>query len=1048
VTLSDLSIRRPIFTWMIMLALLVFGALGYGRLGVDQFPTMEFPILSVTAELEGASPEGMEEDVTDVLEEQLNTIAGVRSIKSTSFQGTSIIAVEFVLGTDLDVVAQDVRDKVASVRRFLPPEMDAPVVGRFNPNDQPILWIPFETNRTAVDASEYMRRQVKPVFETIEGVAGIALFGRLDRNIRIWLDGDELRARGLSASDILAALRRENVERPGGLIESSEMEYGVKTTAEFRTVKALEGLIVARGGEAPVYLRDVGWVEDGAEDRRMIARYNGAPSVGIGIRKQSGGNAVEIVDEVKRRLAQIRTILPSGIDIDMEGSDGFVDFSQSVREAVSETEFTLIMGALLAVFTVFVFLRRVRPTLVIATAIPISLVATFGLVWLAGYTLNTMTLLGLTLAVGVVIDDAIVVLENIERHREAGEEAHRAASNGTREIAFAATAATISVAAVFLPVVFVEGMVGSFLGSFGLTVAGSVLVSLFVALTLTPMLAARIPPAKQHSHGSVYHRLEAGFAHLESGYRRTLAWTLGHRGATIGLALAAFALAFVFGRQLGFEFFPPADEGIFFAKFETPQGTALGTSLEYLQRDEAWMLAQPEVAGVFSAVGFTGPRAPARPNEGMMFGTLVPRDARTRSVQEFLAAGRQALGRIPGRTIRLFNPAEMMRGGAHSGAFEVQIRGNLPLQDLDRLSDELIAGLEQRAGFVDLDKSLKLGLPELQVFPDREKAAALGVDANTIATAIRLMIGGMDVGVFKEAGLRYDIRMRLAEASRSNPEAIGRLYVRDRDGGIAELRNLIDVQMGAAPSAITRTDRQRSVTISANLEGKTLGAASAEAREVAREILPEEATLALTGRAQDMAESVAQFGLAIGLGILVVYMVLAAQFDSLIHPLTVMLALPLAMVGALGGLLVFGQTINLFSMIGIILLFGLVTKNSILLVDYANQLRAGGMDKLTAIQTAAPIRMRPVLMTAISMIFGVLPAALGLGPGSETRVPLAIATATGMLSSTVLTLLVVPVFYLVFDDIGDAVKRSFRRAQAVPVSSTSSDWSSSSSARS
>ncbi len=1026
-TLSDLSIQRPIFTWMIMLALIVFGVLGYNRLGIDQFPTMEFPVLTVTAELEGASPEGMEEDVTDVLEEQLNTIAGVRSIKSTSFHGTSIVTVEFVLGTDLDIVAQEVRDKVAGARRFLPSEVDPPVVGHFNPNDQPILWLPFQTERTPVDTSEYIRRQIKPVFETIPQVAGVALFGRRDRNIRIWLDGDELRARGLAAGDVLAALRREHVERPGGLIESDAMEYGVKTVAEFRDIEELAGLIVSRRNGAPVYLRDVGRVEDGSEDIRVIARFDGHPSVGIGVRKQSGGNVVAIVDEVHRRLGQIRAVLPAGIDIDLDSREAFVDFSQSIREAVDETKFTLVLGALLAVFTVFVFLRRTRPTLVIATAIPISRIATFGLVWLAGYTLNTMTLLGLTLAVGIVIDDAIVVLENIERHREAGEPARVAAEKGTREIAFAATAATISVAAVFLPVVFVEGMVGSFLGSFGLTVAGSVVISLFVALTLTPMLAARIPPPRERRKGSLYHRLEVGFERLEAGYRRALGWTLGHRRATIGIAFLSFVVAIFFGSRLETEFFPPADEGIFFAKMETPQGTALETSIEYLKRDEAWMLEQPEVAGLFSAVGFTGPQAPARPNEGMMFGTLVPRGERDRSVQEILAEGRKALGRIPGRTIRLFNPAEMMRGGAQAGAFEVQIRGNLPLEELDRLSDEFIQALAVREGFVDLDKSLKLGLPELQVVLDREKAAALGVDADTIATAIRLMIGGMDVGVFKEAGLRYDIRMRLEKEGRSDPEAIGRLYVRARDGGVVELRNLVDVKLAAAPSAITRTDRQRSVTISANLEGKTLGAAIVDAREIAAEILPEQAVVVLSGRAQDLAASVNQFGLAIGLGILVVYMVLAAQFDSLIHPLTVMLALPLAMVGALGGLWIFGQTINLFSMIGIILLFGLVTKNSILLVDYANQLRAQGMDKVEAMRTAAPVRMRPVLMTAISMIFGVLPAALGIGPGAETRVPLATATATGMLSSTVLTLLVVPVFYIVFDDIGDFVKARFRR---------------------
>jgi HAE1 family hydrophobic/amphiphilic exporter-1 len=912
---------------------------------------------------------------------------------------------------------------------MLPAEMDPPVVGRFNANDQPILWLPFQTDRTPVEASEYIRRHVKPVFETIPGVAGIALFGRRDRNIRIWLDGDELRARGLAAGDVLAALRREHVERPGGLIESAEVEYAVKTDAEFDTLEELEGLIIARQGDVPVHLRDVGRVEDGSDDVRVISRYNGVTTVGIGVRKQSGGNAVAIVDEVNRRLSQIRETLPAGIDIDLEGSAGFVDFSTSIREAVAETEFTLVLGALLAVFTVFVFLRRLRPTLVIAAAIPISLVATFGLVWMAGYTLNTMTLLGMTLAVGIVIDDAIVVLENIERHRESGKPPDEAAAAGTKEIAFAATAATISVAAVFIPVVFVEGIVGSFLGSFGLTVAGSVLISLFVALTLTPMLAARIPPPPVRERGSVYHRLEVGFQKLEASYRRALDWALEHRWATVALALSSLALAVVFASRLGLEFFPPADEGIFFARMETPQGTALETSLAYLEADEAWMLAQPEVAGVFSAVGYTGPRAPARANEGMMFGTLVPRGERSRTVTEILAEARKELTPIPGRTIRLFNPAEMMRGGGNSGAFEVQIRGNLPLEELNEISDDFIAALEAKGGFVDLDRSLKLGLPEVQVVPDREKASALGVDAESVATAVRLMIGGMDVGVFKEAGRRYDIRMRLEEANRSDPDSIGRLYVRGRDGQPVELRNLIDLKLGAAPSAITRTDRQRSVTISANLDGKTLGTAIRDARQVAAEVLPEDATLALSGRAEDLASSFAQFGLAIGLGLLVVYMVLAAQFESLIHPLTVMLALPLAMVGALGGLWIFGQTLNIFSMIGIILLFGLVTKNSILLVDYANQLRDQGMDKLEAMRQAAPVRMRPVLMTAISMIFGVLPAALGLGPGAETRVPLAVATATGMLSSTILTLLVVPVIYVSLEDVGQAIKRRLRRSR-------------------
>jgi hydrophobe/amphiphile efflux-1 (HAE1) family protein len=1021
VTLSDLSIERPVLTWMMILALIVFGVLGYNRLGMDQFPSMDLPVLSVIATLEGADPEGMEEDVTDVLEEQLGTIAGVRSITSTTFPGATQIAVEFQLGTDLDIAAQKVRDKIASVRRELPAEMDPPTVMDFDFNDQPILWIPFRSELSPVAASEFVRREVTPIFETIPGVVGVATFGRMDRTIRIWLDGDELRARGLSAGDVLEALHREHVEAPGGVVESSKVEYGVKTDAEFRSLAELERMVVAHVDGAPVHLSDVARVEDGTEDARTIHRYNGQPTVGIGVRKQSGGNAVAIVDEVYRRLDHIKTLLPEGLSVDEDVA--FIDFSAEIREAVAETEFTLVFGALLAVLTVFVFLRRTRPTLIVATAIPISLIASFGLVWLADYTLNTMTLLGMTLAVGVVIDDAIVVLENIERHREQGEDAYTAARRGTREIAFAATAATVSVAAVFVPVVFVEGIVGSFLGPFGVTVAGSVMISLFVALTLTPMLAARMKPPAERSHGSIYHRLEQIFEALEVAYGRALDWTLAHRGRTIAIALVAFAVAIGFGRNLEGELFPSADESLFFARLEAAPGTSMEATLEYLARDEAWFLAQPEVAGMFSAIGDDGPDGIGRANEGMMFGTLVPREARERTVQELLRDARETLGSVPGRQIRIFNPAEMMRSGTQSAAMELEIRGNLPLEDLAAWSDRLMERLSEHSGFVDLDRSLKLGLPELRVIPDREKAAALGVDGRTLAEAVQMMIGGMDVGVFKEAGRRYDIRMRLEPGDRDDPESIQRLYVRSRDGDVVELRNVIRTELGAAPSAITRHDRQRSVTISANLDGIKLDEAVRVALQAGEEILPDNVHLSLGGNAEQMAESFEQAGIAIGLGVLVIFMVLAAQFESWVHPLTVMLALPLAMTGALGGLWIFGHSLNLFSLIGIILLFGLVTKNSILLVDYALQLRAQGMDTVEAMRTAAPVRLRPVLMTALSMVFGVLPAAIGLGPGSETRAPMAIATAAGMLSSAVLTLLIVPVFFIVIDDFGAWVKR-------------------------
>jgi HAE1 family hydrophobic/amphiphilic exporter-1 len=1006
---------------MVTLSLVVFGVLGFLRLGVDQYPKMDIPRVSVTATIEGADPEVMEEDVTEVLEEQLNTIAGVKRLESRSRQGLSTISVEFDFGTDLDAATQDVRDRVARARWELPKELEPPVVEKLDISGFPIMWLPIMTERSAVEASEYVKDHVKPQVETVPGVAGIEVFGRMDRQIRIWIDGEALRARGLAATDVISALRREHVERPGGIVQSDWIEFAVKTAAEYTTVEELADMVIAFENNAPVRLRDVARVEDGSEDVRAYARYDGSSAVGIGVTKQSDGNTVAIADEILRRVSEIQTTLPA--DMQFKEGEGVADFSKSIREAVEEAIFSLWFGALLATLTVFVFLRRFRPTLVVGLAIPVSLIATFGFMWLFDYTLNTMTLLALTLAVGVVIDDAIVVLENIERHREAGESPREAASKGAREIAFAATAATVSVAAVFIPVVFVEGMVGNFLSEFGATVATAVLLSLVVALTLTPMLAARIPPPKHREHGSIYHRLEVWLESLESGYRRVLDWTLSHRAVTMGIALVSLVGACGLQRQLGGEFFPPADIGRFFVSLETPPGSTPESSLAALKRVEEWVLAQPEVAGAFSGVGFAGPDGGQDPTRGIMFVMLKSLKTRERDVHEIIDEGRKVLGEIPGVKVRMSDMSGMAMS-SESGQFEVELAGNLEIDELAALGDAFVAALEAKGGFVDLNQSLRLGRPELRVVPDREKAAALGIDADQLATTVQAMIGGMDVATFNEAGNRYDIRIRLDEKDRRSPDSILGLYVRTREGGTMELRNLVRVEKGAAPSTITRVDRERAVKVSANLHDKDLATALAQAQAIAKQLLPEGVQFRPSGGTEEFVKSFQSLVFAMGIGILVIYMVLAAQFESLVHPLTVMLALPLSMVGAFGGLFVMGawplerpgMTLNLFSMIGIILLFGLVTKNSILLVDYANQLRERGMDKVEAMRRAAPVRMRPVLMTAIAMIFGALPAALGIGPGAETRSPMAVAAAAGMISSTALTLLVVPVFYLSLDD--------------------------------
>jgi HAE1 family hydrophobic/amphiphilic exporter-1 len=982
----------------------------------------------VSAVLEGATPEVIEEDLTEPLEEQLNTIAGLRRLESRSRPGLASISVEFELGTDLDAATQDVRDRVARARWDLPDEVEPPSVEKLDVSGFPIMWVPLLNDRPQVDATEFLKDHVQPRVETVPGVAGIEIFGELRRAIRIWLDGDALRARGLAATDVMASLRREHVERPGGLVEGDAVEFSVKTDAEYRSIEELADMVISYENGAPVRLRDVARVEDGAEDERSFARYDARPAVGLGVTKRSDGNTVAIVDEVLRRLHELQPTLPP--DMRFKEGEGVADFSRSIREAVEEAIFSLWFGAVLATLTVFVFLRRFRPTLVVGLAIPLSLIATFGGMWALDYTLNTMTILALTLAVGVVIDDAIVVLENIERHREQGEPPREAASKGAREIAFAATAATLSVAAVFVPVVFVEGMVGNFLSEFGAMVAAAVLISLLVALTLTPMLAARIPAPEERPHGSIYRVFERWLRALDRGYRRVLEWTLAHRAATLGIALASLLVALGLSRTIGAEFFPSADMGTIFVAVETPPGTSPEGTLERLRRDEEWVLAQPEVAGLFSGAGFAGPEGGLDPTRGIMF-VMLKRE-RERTAQELIAAARQALAAIPGQKVRVSDMSGMAMT-SDRGQFEVELLGNAEIWELAALGDRFLAELDARGGFVDLDQSLKLGRPELRVIPDRERAAALGVDADQLATTIQAMIGGLDVAAFKEAGNRYDIRVRLAEKDRERPESILGLNVRTRLGGVVELRNLARVETGAAPSTITRVDRERAVRISANLAGRDLGSALEVAEAVAAELLPPGVRMEPAGGTEEFVKSFRSLLFAMGLGILVIYMVLAAQFESLVHPLTVMLALPLAMVGAFGGLAAMhlagrpGMTLNLFSMIGIILLFGLVTKNSILLVDYANQLRGRGIEKLEAMRRAAPIRMRPVLMTALAMIFGATPAALGIGPGAESRSPMAVAAAAGMISSTALTLLVVPVFYLVLDDAVERLRALARR---------------------
>jgi HAE1 family hydrophobic/amphiphilic exporter-1 len=1014
VKLSDISIDRPVLTWMMTAALATFGVLGLMRLGIDRYPAMEPPFAGVVVRMIGASPSTMEEDVAEILEESFATIEGVKHIYSESTHGVAMVMAEFELEHDIDVGAQDIRDKLNSDMDELPAEIEPPGIGKFDFSSFPVIYAPIASDLTQVETTEYIEEHVKPYIESIPGAAGVSLYGARERNIRIWIDPDALRARNMAITDVLDALRREHVERPGGFVEGRSVEWALKTAAEFRTVDELGAMVIKWEGDAAVRLHDVARIEDGAEDVRTHTHMNGQPGIAIGVSKQSDGNTVAIVDEFKRRMDKLRESAPPTIHI--SEPDGFIDNSESIREAFEETIFALWFGGLLAVAVVFVFVRRTRPTFIVALAIPLSVITAFGLIWVFDFTLNTMTLLGLTLAIGVVIDDAIIVLENIERHREEGADARTAAIEGTREITLAAAAATFAVAAVFIPVAFAEGQMGSFLMEFGVTVATAVIVSLFVALTLTPMLAARMPAPKERSEDSVYHRLERGFQGLEAFYRRVLDWSLDHRLKTFGIALLAILLAVVAGKQLPGEFVPEEDRGMAVLEFRTPPGTSLEKTIEMLKKNEEWLLAQPETVTTLTRIGGTS-MSNDGPNVGFMNARLVPHDERERSTREFQRDAREALSQIPGQEVVIVGSFGMAERD-----LELEIRGHASLEELSHYSDVILARMQEEGGVTDPEKEIKLGLPEARIVPDREKAAALGIDASTVASIVTAMIGGVDVATFRDGEQRHDIRLRMEPGDRETLASIGNLWVRARNGELVDLRNIVHIEQGATASSITHTDRQRSAEIMMNLEGIDLDAAVKRAMGIAAEVLPSHLSLELKGNAEDMKEAGQQFVLMLVLAVLVIYMVLAAQFESFAQPLIVMLALPFSMTGALGGLWALGMTLNLFSMIGIVLLIGLVTKNSILLVDYANQLREQGASAEEAMRQAAPVRMRPVLMTALSMIFGVLPSALGIGPGAETRAPMAVATAAGMFSSMLLTLLIVPVFYLTLEAVRDFMK--------------------------
>jgi multidrug efflux pump len=1019
---SDIFIRRPVLTSMLSLGLILFGIIGYTRLAVREYPDVDAPVVSVTTLLPGANPQVVESAVTDVLEEELASVEGLRTLTSASAEERSTITVEFTLDRNVEDAAQDVRDKVARVRGELPEDVQEPVVAKQEADATPFMFLALTADSLAtrpldlIALSDLADRQVKTRLQTIPGVSSATIFGERRLAMRVWLTPAEMAARGLTVQDVEAAIRSRSVEVPAGRVESAQREFSVRSLGELRTPAEFAELTVAPQGGQLTRLKDLGRVEFGPADDRTALRYNGAPGVAIGIVRQSKANVIEVADAVRAQLPAIQASLPKGVTLTLA-----VDNSVFVTRSITEAQETLYITMGLVVVIIFVFLRTLRATLIPALAIPVSIVASFGLMYVLGFSLNSVTLLALILAIGLVVDDAIIVLENAyRRQEELGEDPETAATRGTDEIATAVVATTIALVAVFAPLAFLTGTTGRLFNEFGVSMAGAVLLSGFVALTLTPMLCAkilRVPTTQTRFDRAMGRALQR----LSDAYARALARALGRRWWVVaggGALSAAAALLFL---ALDSEFIPPEDRGSFTAVVLAPEGATLAYTDRYQRRIEGILQKTEGVEHVF---GIAGPTFLGGPSRGIIFTDLVDWDERTRTVQDVIDEVQPRFFGVPGVLAFANNPPAL-------GGFSQPVQFVVQHADFDQLvkgMDALVARARAIPGLVNVDTDLRVNKPELSIVFDRDRAEDVGVPVRDVATTLQTLLGGRDVATFTRQNKLYDVIVRTAPDARATPLDVSALSVRGRDGGLVQLDAVTRVTEGVGPRQLNHFQRVRSFTLTANLApGFPLGPALEALDAAAAEALPPGSSTALSGESRDLRETGSALYVTFGLAILIVFMVLASQFESLAHPFTVLTAVPLAVTGALLTLWLTGSTLNLYSQIALILLVGLVCKNSILLVNYANQERAAGKDTLAAMIEAGRIRLRPILMTSAAATTGALPIALGLGAGSASRRPMGYAIVGGLLVSTLLTLFLVPAVYVVVD--GLQARLAARRAR-------------------
>ncbi len=1001
-SLFEVCIRRPVLATVLSLLVVVVGAVSYSRLDVREYPRIDEPVISVQTSFPGASAEVVESQITKTIEDSLAGIEGVELMTSFSRAETSSINVRFRLARDPDSAAADVRDKVARVRARLPEGVDEPVVAKVEADAFPVIWMAVSQGaRTPIEVSDYLARYVRPRLSVLPGAADVWIFGERRVSMRIDIDRDRLAGYRLTVQEVEEALRRQNVELPSGRIESHTREFNIVAATDLQTVAQFENAIVAHVAGYPVRLRDVASVRIGAQSERVISRFNGEPSINMGVVKQATGNPLELSAAVRAEVARINETLPPGMKISIS-----YDTSVFIDRSIDSVFKTVAEAVILVVLVIFFFLRNLRATLIPLVTIPVSLIGAFALMYAFGFTINTLTLLAMVLAIGLVVDDAIVVLENIYRNIEAGMDRVQAAIKGTREIGFAVIAMTLTLVAVFAPLAFATGRTGRLFVEFALALAGAVLVSGFVALTLSPMMCSKLL-RHESKHGAAYRAIDRLLDGLTQGYARSLAWVLQRRWLVLGGWVLVFAAGAGLFSQIRSELAPLEDRGVIFGRVQAPQGSTADYTSESLRAIESYYATIGEASAYNAIAGFPTVA------DGNAILRLKPWEERERKQQDIARELNARFAQLPGVIAFAVNPPSL---GLSPRALPIEyvIMAQVPYAELDRIVQQFIAEAAKFPGVQNLQSDLRLNSPELRVEVNRDKLADLGVSVETVGRTLQTMLGGRQVTRFKRDGEQYDVIVQVAARDRSQPNDISDIYVRARDGTMVQLANVVDVREGVAPQSLNHFQRLRAVTVSGQVApGYSLGQALEVLDDVAARVLPSEALTDLNGQSREFRDARGSIYLVFVLALVFIYLVLAAQFESFADPFVIMLSVPLSLTGALLALWWAGGTMNIFSQIGLITLVGLITKHGILIVEFANQLRGRGEALYDAVRHASVLRLRPILMTTGAMVLGATPLALAEGAGAESRMQIGWVIVGGLSFGTVLTLYVVPTMYTI-----------------------------------